>query len=253
MSARLTVYANSNKPVPAKYLEINGEVIRGPSGDPYIVPADFDWNTYMGKFEKLRHSLETAENVDRSHPDEIVRAGGYTSMVYTFLYDQFHAAWPGRPGDVQRTYNGYAGKGEGDFVAAFTPAASFLYGAACAALGLGEEECLAGGGAQNILSAIAARRATPANLPERRSTRPRSPPAPPSAAHSRKFLSHQVDLHPCVWAPRGPLSRSHEKTGSHPRTRLRVSQRHSPTRWLTMQIPVFLLPWRTPLSPGWTP
>jgi hypothetical protein len=158
MSARLTVYANSNKPVPAKYLEINGEVIRGPSGDPYIVPADFDWNTYMGKFERLKHSLETAENVDRSHPDEIVRAGGYASMVYTFLYDQFHAAWPARPSDVQRTYNGYAGKGEGDFVAAFTPAASFLYGAACAALGLSEEECLAGGGAQNILSARAARR-----------------------------------------------------------------------------------------------
>ena len=158
MSARLTVYANSNKPVPAKYLEINGEVIRGPSGDPYIVPADFDWNTYMGKFERLKHSLETAENVDRSHPDEIVRAGGYASMVYTFLYDQFHAAWPARPSDVQRTYNGYAGKGEGDFVAAFTPAASFLYGTACAALGLSEEECLAGGGAQNILSARAARR-----------------------------------------------------------------------------------------------
>jgi hypothetical protein len=92
MSARLTVYSKGNKAVPAKYLEINGEVIRGPSGDPYIVPADFDWNTYMGKFERLKHSLETAEKVDRSHPDEFTRAGGYASMVYTFLYRQFHAA-----------------------------------------------------------------------------------------------------------------------------------------------------------------
>jgi len=53
MSARLTVYANSNKPVPATYLEINGERIRDPFGNPYIVPADFNWETYMGKFEML--------------------------------------------------------------------------------------------------------------------------------------------------------------------------------------------------------
>ena len=48
MSTRLYVYAKSGKAVPAKYLEIDGKVIRDP-GNPYKVPADFDWNTYMGK------------------------------------------------------------------------------------------------------------------------------------------------------------------------------------------------------------
>lgn len=126
MSARLTVYSKGNKAVPAKYLEINGEVIRDRLGDPYMVPAGFDWNTYMGKFERLKRSLEAAEKVDRSHPDEIARAGGYTLILCTFLYDQFHATVPGSPSDIQRTYNGYTAKDPHDFVPAFTPAADSL-------------------------------------------------------------------------------------------------------------------------------
>ena len=50
--------------------------------------------------------------------------------------NQFYARWPAGQSDVQRTYNGHIGTGEGDFVGAFKPAASFLYGAACAASGL---------------------------------------------------------------------------------------------------------------------
>jgi hypothetical protein len=153
----LYVYALSGKAVPANYLEINGEVIRDPSGNPYKVPADFDWNTYMRKFETFKHSLEARDKAEPSLPDDGTRAMRDTAEMYRFLIGQFHAAWPASSSDVQRTYNGYSGKGEGDFVPAFTPAASFLYGAACAASGLSEEECLAGGGAQNILSAIAAR------------------------------------------------------------------------------------------------
>ena len=138
MSTRLYVYANSGKPVLAEYLEIDGRVIRDPSGNPYKVPADFDWNTYMGKFEKLKHSLEAMEKAERSLPDEGIPAIRDAAVVYGFLYAQFHAAWPASPSDIQRTYNGYTAKVHCavDFVPAFTPAASFLYGAACAASGL---------------------------------------------------------------------------------------------------------------------
>jgi hypothetical protein len=41
MSTRLYVHAKSGKPVPAKYLEIDGKVIRDPSGNLYKVPAGF--------------------------------------------------------------------------------------------------------------------------------------------------------------------------------------------------------------------
>jgi flagellum-specific peptidoglycan hydrolase FlgJ len=152
MSNRLYVYALSGKAVPAKYLEINGEVIRDPSGNPYIVPADFDWKTYMEKFETFEYSLEARDNAEPSLPDEGTRVMRDTAEVYRFLIGQFHAAWPASPSDIQRTYNGYSGKGEGDFVPAFRPAASFLFGAACAASGLGEIDALLGGGAQNFVS-----------------------------------------------------------------------------------------------------
>ena len=128
MSTRLYVHDKNKRAVPAKYLEINGEVIRDPSGTPYIVPADFDWNTYMGKFETFKHSLEAWDNAEPSLPDEGTRAMRDSAEVYGFLIGQFHAAWPASPSDIQRTYNGYSGKGEGDFVPAFRPAASFLLG-----------------------------------------------------------------------------------------------------------------------------
>ena len=152
MSTRLYVYDNNNRAVPAKNLEINGEVIRDPSGNPYKVPADFDWNTYMRKFETFKHSLEARDNAEPSLPDEGTRSMQNTAAVYWFLIGQFHAAWPASSSDIQRTYNGYSGKGEGDFVPAFRPAASFLFGAACAASGLGEIDALLGGGAQNFVS-----------------------------------------------------------------------------------------------------
>ena len=152
MSNRLYAYALSGKAVPAKYLEIDGRVIRDPSGNPYLVPADFDWNTYMEKFEKFRDSLEAREKTEPTLPNEGTSYLKDTGEVWGFLHSQFHAAWPASPSDVQRTYNGYSGKGEGDFVPDFRPAASFLFGAACAASGLGEIGALLGGGAQNIWS-----------------------------------------------------------------------------------------------------
>ncbi|MGD0661346.1 MAG: hypothetical protein ABSD38_25050 [Syntrophorhabdales bacterium] len=152
MSTRLYVYDKSNRAVPAKYLEINGKVIRDPSGNPYKVPADFDWNTYIGKFETFKHSLEARDNAEPSLPDKGTRAMQDTAEVYWFLIGQFHAAWPASPSDIQRTYNGYSGRGEGDFVPDFRPAASFLLGTACAASGLGEIDALLGGGAQNFVS-----------------------------------------------------------------------------------------------------
>ena len=152
MSTRLYVYDNSNRAVPAKYLEINGEVIRDPSGNPYLVPADFDWKTYMEKFEKFRDSLEAREKTEPTLPDEGTSYLKDAGEVYGFLYTQFHAAWPASPSDIQRAYNGYSGRNDGDFVPAFRPAASFLLGAACAASGVGRLGALLGGGAQNLWS-----------------------------------------------------------------------------------------------------
>jgi hypothetical protein len=115
MSTRLYVYDNNKRAVPAKYLEINGKIIRDPSGNPYKVPADFDWNTYVGKFETFKHSLEARDNTEPSFPDAVARDARDTAEVYRFLIGQFRAAWPASPSDIQRTYNGYSGKGEGDF------------------------------------------------------------------------------------------------------------------------------------------
>ena len=53
-----------------------------------------------------------------------------------FLRNEFHTHWPGSSSDIQRTYNGKRGTKKGDFVEAFRPGASFLYGAACAAVGV---------------------------------------------------------------------------------------------------------------------
>ena len=152
MPTPLNVHDGNGKAVPAKYLEINGRVILDPSGSPYIVPADFDWNRYMEKFERLKDSVEAREKAERPLPDDGTRAMRDTAQVYSFLYAQFHAALPGSSSDIQRRYNGHIAKGPGEIVPAFTPAASFLYGAACRAVGLSEWESLTGGGAQNILS-----------------------------------------------------------------------------------------------------
>jgi len=130
MSTDLYVYSKGHKAVPAKYREIDGRVIRDPSGNPYLVPADFDWRTYIDKFERLKSSLEARAKAEPAVPDEGTSRIRDAAELLGFLYTQFHAAWPARPSDIQRTYNGYSGRSKGDFVPAFTPAASFLYGAA---------------------------------------------------------------------------------------------------------------------------
>jgi len=152
MSARLSVYADDGTPVWGKYLEIDGKVIYGPSGNPYIVPFDFDWNSYMRDFKNFRDSMAAEKTGDWYLGNEGLSVGFDTKKVYRFLYDQFHADWPGSPHDVQRTYNGSRHTKGGDFVGAFRPAASFLFGAACAAIGLSDLDAMAGGGAQNLKS-----------------------------------------------------------------------------------------------------
>lgn len=148
MSREFNVYSDDGTPVRAKYLEIHGRPIFDSSGRPYIVPADFDWDTYIDKFKKFQ-GMEAA--------------GGHLTTASTmlgveqrlrFLYEEFHANWPSSPADVQRTYNGRRGTKRGDFVSDFSPVASFLYGAACAAVGLPQWGALAGGGAQNLLSRL---------------------------------------------------------------------------------------------------
>jgi hypothetical protein len=147
MATEFDVYSKDGTPVRAKYLEIHGRPVLDQSGRPYIVPADFDWDTYIDKFE--RFGLMTTAV---SHSATSVLVGIEEKL--RFLKNQFRTAWPGSPADIQRTYNGKQGTKKGDFVPAFTAVASFLYGAASAAIGLPQWGALAGGGLQNRWSKV---------------------------------------------------------------------------------------------------
>jgi flagellum-specific peptidoglycan hydrolase FlgJ len=154
MPTPLYVHANDGTPVAAKQLEINGEPIYDASGKPYMVPFDFDWGTYLEKFKRVGDFVTSEEAIDRGLPDEGISVIRDLAAQGSLLITQFFPKWPGSPSDVQRTYNGYTGTGGGDFVKDFKPAASFLFGAACAASGLDKDECLAGAGAENIWSSL---------------------------------------------------------------------------------------------------
>ena len=54
MATEFSVYSKNGTPVRAKYLEIHGRPVFDASGNPYIVPADFDWNNYMGSLKGSR-------------------------------------------------------------------------------------------------------------------------------------------------------------------------------------------------------
>ncbi len=140
MGTEFYVKSNDGTPVKAKYLETNGKYIHDAKGKPYVVPDDFNWNTYMKEFEKRGKSL-AADEADWSDPSKAYALILGLGEDVRYLRAQFH---PGGPSDVQRVH--------GHFFPAFTPVASFLYGAACAAAGLAHWAALAGGGAQNLLS-----------------------------------------------------------------------------------------------------
>ena len=139
-----TVKSKGGENVAAKYLRDNfGNYVIDPSpsagGRPYIVPADYDPNATIAKYMAIGHYA--------------VQAGpAGAAVIAASFYSNFHTAFPGSIDDLQRSYNGYHALRTGDFVPAFTSAASFNYGLATAAAGLTRTESLLGGGFQNLLS-----------------------------------------------------------------------------------------------------
>ena len=144
MSERFYVLARDGFAVLAQDLEVDGKPLLDPSGKHYKVPADFDWKKFIGELEGFRASIGGNEAALQGLPDLGGGVVGDTARTYGLLINRFFARRPASQDDVQRT--------SGHFVPAFRPAASFLYGVACAALGLDETDALAGGGAHNIVS-----------------------------------------------------------------------------------------------------
>ncbi len=125
----------NKKDVAAKYLkDANGDYIMNRStGRPYVVPADFNLDAVIAKYEVDPRTLPDLETS--------MQARGAS---YAKLYENFQR---GRPDDLQRSYNG---KVDATWVKDFQPAASYVFGAACAAAGLPLWQCKAGGGGYNL-------------------------------------------------------------------------------------------------------
>ncbi len=141
-SSTFYVLSKNGNQVKAKYLfDSNGNPVIDPvTNDPYIVPADYDPQVTIDHFhEVLVHSYD---NVNPDNPDF-----GAKLNVYQALVDYFKQ---GAPGDLQRYYNG----SRGDFVPAFTDAASFNFGLGGAAANVPDTEIYAGGGLYNFWNSL---------------------------------------------------------------------------------------------------
>ena len=84
MGTEFYVKSNDGTPVKAKYLETNGKYIHDAKGKPYVVPDDFNWNTYMKEFEKRGKSL-AADELERSHKPmrQCLNLGGRSAICVT--------------------------------------------------------------------------------------------------------------------------------------------------------------------------
>src|ERR1700724_2672407 len=105
------------------------------TGYPLIVDEDFD----MDRAVAYGHALANLP-VDRSsdYPYWEKMGGIYSAM--------FHAFEDGGPLEMQRSYNKKIGGGEREFVKAFRPAASYIYGVVGRAAGLSPQELIAAAG-----------------------------------------------------------------------------------------------------------
>src|ERR1043166_215670 len=146
----LTVYDDKRRPVAAKTLvdPAGNDVINPRTGQPLIVPRDYDINAAIefGKSLKLPRFPFNEDLIAR----ELVKT--YEGMYKAFRH--------GGPQDLQRSYNGMVGGGGDEFVDAFKDAASFNLGVGGRAAGwslmrsLGEVGCSTGGTAAAILKSI---------------------------------------------------------------------------------------------------
>jgi hypothetical protein len=137
----LTVYDNKGRPVAAKTLvdAAGNDVINPRTGQPLIVPRDYDINAAIEFGRSLKDLPRVRFTENPAGPDS---AGKYEAMRNAFHH--------GGPQDLQRSYNGMTGGGGDEFVPAFQHAASFNLGVIGRAAGLSPDEIVLGGGAFNL-------------------------------------------------------------------------------------------------------
>jgi hypothetical protein len=135
----LTVYDNKRRPVAAKTLvdAAGNDVINPRTGQPLIVPRDYDVNAAIEFGRSLR--LPRLPFNEDLLARELVRT--YESMYKAFQH--------GGAQDLQRSYNGMVGGGADEFAGDFKDAASFNLGVVGRAAGLSPDEIALGGGMFN--------------------------------------------------------------------------------------------------------
>src|ERR1043166_7938568 len=135
----LTVYDDKRRPVAAKTLvdPAGNDVINPRTGQPLIVPRDYDINAAIefGRSLRLPRFPFNEDLIAR----ELVKT--YEGMYKAFRH--------GGSQDLQRSYNGMVGGGGDEFVDAFKDAASFNLGVVGRAVGLSPDEIALGGGLFN--------------------------------------------------------------------------------------------------------
>jgi hypothetical protein len=140
--SEVTVYDNQQREVPAKVLrDPAGRAIVDPTtGLPVIVDENFDLDRAIAFGRSLRDPP-----IDPYSQNRLIdkKAAVYGAMI--------HAFQEGGPLDVQRSYNNKVGGGKPEYVKAFRPAASYIYGLVARAAGLSPDEIIAGGGLYNLL------------------------------------------------------------------------------------------------------
>jgi hypothetical protein len=126
-----TVKSRGGTAVDAQFLTYNGNYVLGPDGSPYVVPADFNLEQFMEKYSSLDNQSLTQD--------------------YTTLLDNFRQYGSD---DLQRSYDGYTATNLDGFVAAFTPAASFIFAVGCENMGISIIESATGGGLYNLRNSL---------------------------------------------------------------------------------------------------
>lgn len=144
--AEITVETNNGTAVAARYLTYYGAAVFGADGNQYVVAEDFSLEDFVKRYRRLGVQIVSGFR-ELFEFSSSVAIESFQMSVSQVLIRNFQRSGPD---DLQRNYNrqqAYDGDG---FVKAFTPAASFAFGAASAILTVSLLECEAGGAALNL-------------------------------------------------------------------------------------------------------
>jgi hypothetical protein len=138
--AEITVYDKKSRAVGAKILrDANGRPIIEPmTGFPLIVDEDFDIDRAIA-FGRALANAPVDRSSDLPHWEKM-------NSIYAAMFNAFE---DGGPLEMQRSYNKNVGGGEREFVKAFRPAASYIYGVVGRAAGLSPQELIGAAGLYN--------------------------------------------------------------------------------------------------------